>query len=225
MMCFCSHQPQCFCRRNERFGAPSHINDCGNINPSIFWAHPKFMTFRGQDIFSLQTFRKSNRIVTLKCNYDAITSLIPAVCCWVTDYSPALAVHCLAWCVATVALTLRTDVLHLFHPTGRMRPSRRLPPLPLTVSPRPPLPQPPPPLSHFLLVSVAQASSLSAKVCADTAGVHHAWLLGGGRSVRESSCGRLRTRTEKPQQESRLNGPLLILSSPNCLCLIMASHL
>lgn len=184
MMCFCSHQPQCFCRRNERFGAPSHINDCGNINPSIFWAHPKFMTFRGQDIFSLQTFRKSNRIVTLKCNYDAIPSLIPAVCCWVTDYSPALAVHCLAWCVATVALTLRTDVLHLFHPTGRMRPSRRLPPLPLTVSPRPPLPQPPPPLSHFLLVSVAQASSLGGGVC------RYSWCASRLAARRRPQCPR-----------------------------------
>lgn len=87
-------------------------------------------------------------------------------------------------------------MLHLFHPAVRTGLSRHLPPLPLTVSP-PPLPQPPPPLSHFLLVSVAQASPLSAEVCTDTAGVHHAWLLGGGRSVRESSCGRLRTHAQR----------------------------
>lgn len=176
------------CRSDARFGAPSRIINLWHR----FWSL-LINSWHVVDETTCFAGKTSEKVFVMK---------IPDACCWVTDYSPALSMLCLARRVARVALTWCTDVLHLLHPAAGMGWSLPppLPPLPLTISPRIPLPQRPPPLSR--LVSLAQASPLTAEVCADTVGVHHARLLGDGRGVRGSSCGRPRTHARAQRETS-----------------------
>lgn len=138
---------------------------------------------------------------------------------------------CLAWRVASVALTLSTDVLHLFQPTFSLGPSRRLPPLPplpLSVSPRSPLPQPLPPhltssLSHWHRPRLSLQRCVQIQLVCITLGCSETAAVSERAAV--DAYAHTHVHTEKPQQESLLNALRFILSSPNCLCLIRACHL
>lgn len=148
-----------------------------------------------------------------------MASLIPVVCCTVTNYLPTLGMHCRQCCSHVKYRRVASVPSHRRDGSLPPRPSsspHRLTSSSSTSTSSSPISLPP-------CLSGTGLVSLGGGVC------RYSWCASRLAARRRPQCPReqlwtpTRTYTEKPQQESRLIGLLFILSSAGCLCLITAS--